>query len=512
MQKISEYSTERTTLIGTDRMDISADLGGGSWQTQYLQYSTLQSNLTSAGFLSSGDVDLGYSAATRTVTNTAGDNAILSLFNTANTDAGLVIGSNGDTSKYLRGDNTWQDVVVATDVIGIADATGTYTYYSDLTTALSFATSGDTIEIFSDIEETGAVSINLKDGVKINGNGHTYTLNNSGTGNCFNAPTGTHYIRNLKVIRTGSATTSLTQNLALYATTNNTVIDVVGCVFDNQTNRTFATSSLNIEIKGGSWYCGNLQAVVNTGSGTLENAYVEDSATNGTTSGAAVYGNILVTNCKIRQIGNGYGFYGVGGGVIENSNVYSAGSTGVNSATVRHTTVLSDGLYGTESCTLYHSHVTSTANQGCRTGSVYNSFVYSSANVAGNLNGGNAYNSYFYSLTTRGLNLNANGKAYKCTIISGGGNAYLLSSAATVNLNNCVIETLWNSASGHAIQCNAAGLRVLNCSIRVANSSAYCINGSSSSYANNVFEGATTAVNSTQVITNTSDSQGNILR
>jgi hypothetical protein len=55
MQKISEYTTERTTLINTDRFDVSADLGGGSWQTQYLSYGSLKTQLASFGFLQGGD-------------------------------------------------------------------------------------------------------------------------------------------------------------------------------------------------------------------------------------------------------------------------------------------------------------------------------------------------------------------------------------------------------------------------------------------------------------------------
>ena len=50
-------------------------------------------------------------------------------------------------------------------VFGIADATGTYTYYSTLTTAMLAAVTGQTIEMFADVVETGAVTITLKEGV-----------------------------------------------------------------------------------------------------------------------------------------------------------------------------------------------------------------------------------------------------------------------------------------------------------------------------------------------------------
>ena len=61
---------------------------------------------------------------------------------------------------------------------------------------------------------------------------------------------------------------------------------------------------------------------------------------------------------------------------------------------------------------------------------------------------------------------------------------------------------------------------IVNSSFKVANASAYCIDGyggaggSTWKYANNSFEGSTTPVNTANIsqgIVNTSDSQGNIL-
>jgi len=63
------------------------------------QISDLQS------YLLSGDVDLAYTASTRTITNTAGDNVVLPLF--TSTDAGLIPLSGGGTTNFLRADGTW---------------------------------------------------------------------------------------------------------------------------------------------------------------------------------------------------------------------------------------------------------------------------------------------------------------------------------------------------------------------------------------------------------------------
>ena len=99
-----------------------------------------------------------------------------------------------------------------------------------------------------------------------------------------------------------------------------------------------------------------------------------------------------------------------------------------------------------------------------------------------------------------------------------------LSGATTVNtvnittygsLKNCTIINDWNNASGHGVPANSV-LTVINCVIKVTNASANCLSAGSAitmKYANNVFEGSTTAVNAniTQGITNTQDNQGNIL-
>jgi hypothetical protein len=99
-----------------------------------------------------------------------------------------------------------------------------------------------------------------------------------------------------------------------------------------------------------------------------------------------------------------------------------------------------------------------------------------------------------------------------------------LSGATTVNttslatygsLKNCTIINDWNSALGHGVSANSV-LTVINCAIKVFNSSANCLNAASAvtmKYSNNSFEGATTPVNPniTQGIINTHDNQGKII-
>jgi hypothetical protein len=49
----------------------------------------------------------------------------------------------------------------ATGIWGIANTSGIYTYYTTLTLAMAAATAGQTIEMFADVVETGAVTVTL---------------------------------------------------------------------------------------------------------------------------------------------------------------------------------------------------------------------------------------------------------------------------------------------------------------------------------------------------------------
>ena len=61
--------------------------------------------------------DLSYDATNGHVDISNGTNADIGSFNTANAEYGLVLGSSGETTKFLRGDNTWQ-TVITTEVDG----------------------------------------------------------------------------------------------------------------------------------------------------------------------------------------------------------------------------------------------------------------------------------------------------------------------------------------------------------------------------------------------------------
>jgi hypothetical protein len=77
------------------------------------------------------------------------------------------------------------EIGIATDYFGISNSVNWYDLYSDLQTAINSAIAGQTIVFFNDFIETNALTIQLKDGVNINLNGHSYTLDNATISNCF---------------------------------------------------------------------------------------------------------------------------------------------------------------------------------------------------------------------------------------------------------------------------------------------------------------------------------------
>lgn len=63
------------------------------------------------------DQNLTWDAANGHIEISEGNDADVGSFGTANTNYGFVVGSNGQTTKFLRGDNTWQ-TVITTEVDG----------------------------------------------------------------------------------------------------------------------------------------------------------------------------------------------------------------------------------------------------------------------------------------------------------------------------------------------------------------------------------------------------------
>ena len=82
-------------------------------------------------------------------------------------------GVSGSFSGSFQGDGSQLTGIGASfGKFGIANSSGEYTYYSDLSSSLQAATSGDTIQLFTTVTESSDHSYHLKSGVNFNFNGN----------------------------------------------------------------------------------------------------------------------------------------------------------------------------------------------------------------------------------------------------------------------------------------------------------------------------------------------------
>jgi hypothetical protein len=386
------------------------------------------------------------------------------------------------------GNSVTVNVVGATGVWGISNASGVYTFYSTLTLAMAAAVAGQTIELFADVTETGNVTVTLKAGVTINGNGHAYNVTNAGSFDVFESTVaGTYRIYNLIVNRTNGTGGTILNAKNFVASIH--YFD--GSIFTTNTAGIYSGSA-NVVQK---FYNGN---IIITGtsaglSGLQDNAFYNfnvraTSTASGTCCSAQnIYNSILdhegtgntftngnAYNCTIIARGSGYPCLVTN--IVSNCSLISFATAGhfVNCFQFNNCQIYSTGGVGSysESGTIYRNcSIVSTVNIGAVNGIHYNSVITATSNIAVSSN---------------------------------------------FPIENSVIICDWNNIGGHGFSSGNNATSIKECSIKVANASANCIFASAAriiKYANNLFEGATTPVNAniTQGIVNTHDNQGNIL-
>lgn len=399
---------------------------------------------------------------------------------------------------------------VPSGVCGISNASGEYTYYSTLQDAIDAASAGDTVELFSDITETTDISVTLVAGVKINGNGHTYTLDFASATDALVASTasGNYYISNLNINRvnatSGSGLSINANGISVYGKNCYVTADGSGAAID------CAASTTYIENFTGR----------NTGTGEAIRA--------GTTSSKVyncigfsvsevaigdIFGYGIIVNCIAetdsgfaaifcREAYNSYGKGNTGRGIGCEGNIDSCvGYSNTN-----------EGIYGGQNCNIYNSKGESNSNAGIRgSRDIYGCTAISNS----------GYGMAIYIVT---------GKISNCTIVSTANYALYVSSNSTwtggAYISNCHIESKLDTSSGTAIYFTSSNTattiepEVVNNYIKTKNAGAYgmfyspgTVATRNINYANNSFAGMTVAIEAaiSQGIVNTADSQGNIL-
>jgi len=394
----------------------------------------------------------------------------------------------------------------ASGVWGISNASGVYTYYTTLTLAMAAAVAGQTIELFADVTETANVTIALKHGVIINGNGHTYKYtNNSGvmfTCATSGAPTGTISFYNINILRDNT-------------TANGDVIfSFTGSAGYANTRLNFASSTITYNVTSG-----NSPVVTATDPLNTLTLIGLKCVTNG--GGTAVSNNGTTLDSVIECSGASSGH---GGGTIRNTRITTTSGTGVVGGAFVDCTIICN-----------------TSGKGCVDSGGYDSYVTTNT---GNCfdQSGVAYCNAFNCVvrTTSGICFRRT-IVQQCIVIGGtstvvdywfnynGGyekfyNNYFVANTASpvfaVAAGFCELHnsTIIQNGSGPAVRVAGTSVsqEVVNCTISVSTAASNCINATAAAnakYTNNVFKGATTPVNANvvQQVVNTQDNQGNIL-
>lgn len=402
---------------------------------------------------------------------------------------------NTDLNGLYRYDGAaWVGLSAGYGLVSVTDSSGTPTFYATIQSAITNSSSGETVTLHTDITETSTTTINLKDGVNINLNGYTYTLNQASTNNCFsdnNIALECH-IMNGVVKRTGGTFSS--SNSFCLEVDGNSLIKCHTTVFESD----FGTAARVDGTVEGGVFKGIQGAYIN--SGKLKNAICYGTTSNGIT--AINVGSIY--NCKGYSdsgdgiIGAGYIFncYGEsysGNGVNCNTSSFSFNVTGVSNSGIG-VTIDSDGM---------NINGKSNSNYGVRLESGFNSVTdvkgYSNSNYGVSFSSGSG-NGVFTNIVAHS----------KSNIAMS-----MLINAGSVYFTNITAITEWNNTGGHGIVVAGSDTDhyIIGAKIKVASSSAYGISGSKSIHYSNVnVVGATTGIDPsiTNLTTNIIDSQGNI--
>ena len=393
----------------------------------------------------------------------------------------------------------------ATGVWGISNSSGVYTYYTTLTLAMAAATAGQTIEMFADVVETGAVTVTLKNGVNINGNGHTYTLNNSGLNHALsaaNSVTTSCNIINLNVVRTGS-TGSLFDNSCLILGINGSgVINCSGSTFRNSGSGSgilYNSSSIH-EINNAVAYATTTWGAI--GIFTNAGAKLNNSIGYGTSGGTGIrcHNGGDIQNCT-GVSDSGYGIFGLGGNHSNSVGISTSGS----------------GFYsGSISANCIGRSTAGVGFDIQNAALVTNCFGVSASGVGLYVSASYIYNCTGYSSSSRGLQLLSGAVAYNTTSRSTSSYS-VFANSPTSEIHNSTIISNWNNAGGIGISSNNTTVPsiILNTTFLLVNATApYLFNNTNaqavSTRGNTYKGGGAYSVLITQAIVAVEDAQGNI--
>jgi hypothetical protein len=383
---------------------------------------------------------------------------------------------------------TWGTAGSSSGIWGIANASGVYTYYATWALAVAAATAGQVIELFADITEN-SVSYTLKNGVNINGNGHTITATMAGATACL-TDGGVPVIcdiSNITINKTVGAGVSISSTTSII--TGNCILKGV----DASSDSLLLYGQLSgWTITGASRYPVDMYSTA-----ILTNVYISTTDT----SAVAITTNastIKINNCVIKS--SGVGISGVSGGGIINNCTVNANSGGIscvtgevnNCSTITNTLVALGLGAGSTANNCYARSASGVAVSGTATSYFNECTIVSDANALSSATP-NFTNCKMWSKADWVLNGGGGGKVINCHLISG-----------------------YNNVSGWVINEPTSNTYVIDCILEVANSGTTAIRSTSTPtlYLKGNSVKGTVNFKSAGIVngqTNTADAQGNII-
>jgi hypothetical protein len=363
---------------------------------------------------------------------------------------------------------------------------------------LSAATSGQTIQLFANVTETSAVTITLKNGVNINGNGYTYTLNTNDATNAFVTP--------------------VTVNTSLSFTN----INIIRSVGSGDCMVLGSNSTSTIDFSG--------TRMINTGTGNGFRSLLSSSCEISNLYASATSGIGIQTNdqnhilkfCEGKSTSD-YGIHSSNGGAHYNCIGISSSSYGVYIAANNGSSYNSIGISSSNSGFFNAGYALncvgrSTSGAGFVNNSYATGCIGISTSGAGlSLNGSQSFNCDGWSSSASGIRMATGVEIYNCTSYSVSSYSLWNTNGNTNKLYNCNITTDYNNAAGYGVRGNIGNfpLTFVNCTFRLANNTApYLFNDGNAKaieLVNNVYQGgAVYNSNLTQSVVTTKDNQGNI--
>jgi len=414
---------------------------------------------------------------------------------------------------------------------GIANSNGAYSYHGTLQSAINAALAGQTIEVFADYTELADLSVILKNGVNINGNGHTYTLTGNGTASCLidNGVTANCKINNFNLVRISTTA---------YNTLNKAALNLTGASIIDCSGSTFTGSSAVSVIVNGPIKLSNIvvygslstQLVISSSGAIVSNVYAHNTTLNGASFTGCINNTGILQNATAYHTGGnpaiingttgkalgcrGYATSSVGfdnQGIAQDCHGFSASSAGFTCFIAS----ISENCTGTSSGS---AGISINGQNGAR---LLNCTGYSTAGQGITATNGFMMGCHGYSTANNGIGAsngnNGTGSAYNCTAISDTSSAFALSTQNAYTISNCTIIARANNSAAAGIEISFYGIPyvIVGNTIQVTGNTANCIrsNGATSiKYSQNRFNGAFVSVgtNITQAIINTEDAYGNI--